>query len=108
MIGHFFLFGLAFGALLPLRAMVMGGWFSGPNYGRIMGAQWTGVVLTAASGPLLVGMVRDTTGDYDVSFAVLSVFFLVASGVILASGHVKRNHAVHGSAASGATPDARD
>ncbi len=27
MVGHFLLFGLAFGALLPMRAMVMGGWY---------------------------------------------------------------------------------
>jgi len=92
MIGHFFLFGLAFGALLPLRAMVMAGWFSGPTYGRIMGAQWTGVVLTAAAGPLLVGVVRDTTGGYGASFAVLSALFLIASGVILASGHMQPSH----------------
>ena len=45
MISHFSLFGLAFGGLLPLRAMVMADWFSGPAYGRIMGAQWTGAVL---------------------------------------------------------------
>ncbi len=108
MIGHFFLFGLAFGALLPLRAMVMGGWFSGPGYGRIMGAQWTGVVLAAAVGPLLVGVVRDATDGYGVSFAVLSVFLLVASGVILASGRVAPRKAVRGSTASRAVHEARD
>jgi len=88
--------------------MVMGGWFSGPTYGRIMGAQWTGVVLVAASGPLLVGVVRDSTGGYGVSFAVLSVFFLVASGVILASGHVKPSHTTHDSITSRAMPSERD
>ena len=89
MIGHFFLFGLAFGALIPLRAMVMGRWFSGPTYGRIMGAQWTVVVLTAAAGPFIVGVVRDSTGGYGLPFLVLSVFFVVAAGVILVSGHVQ-------------------
>jgi MFS family permease len=108
MIGHFFLFGLAFGALLPLRAMVMGGWFSGPTYGRIMGAQWTGVVLTAAAGPLLVGVVRDATGGYGASFTVLSVLFFVASGVIFASGHVKQSHTVPSSTASSAPPNTTD
>ena len=108
MIGHFFLFGLAFGALLPLRAMVMGGWFSGPTYGRIMGAQWTVVVLVAATGPVLVGVVRDSTGGYGVSFAVLSVFFLVASGVIVASGHVNESRTIDGSTASRAKPNAGD
>jgi MFS family permease len=108
MVGHFFLFGLAFGALLPLRAMVMGAWFSGPTYGRIMGAQWTVVVLTAAIGPVLVGVVRDSTGGYGVSFAVLAVFFLAASGVILASGHVKSSRAVDGSTTSRAVHKERD
>jgi CP family cyanate transporter-like MFS transporter len=105
MIAHFFLFGLAFGALLPLRAMVMGGWFSGPTFGRIMGAQWTAVVLTAAAGPLLVGVVRDSTGGYGASFAVLSVLFLVASGLILVSGRGRPSHAVHDSIVTPRTGD---
>ncbi len=91
MIGHFFLFGLAFGALLPLRAMVMGGWYSGPTYGRIMGTQWTGVVLIAATGPVLVGVLRDTMSSYAVSFAVVTVLFLAAAAVIAASGRAEQN-----------------
>jgi MFS family permease len=91
MIGHFFLFGLAFGALFPLRAMVMGAWYSGPTYGRVMGTQWTGVVLIAATGPVLVGVLRDTMGSYALSFGVLTVFFLMAAAVILASGRVDQN-----------------
>jgi MFS family permease len=92
MIGHFFLFGLAFGALLPLRAMVMGDWFSGPAYGRIMGTQWTGVVLVSATGPVLVGVLRDTTGGYQASFALLAMFYVAAAAVIVASGRVKPSH----------------
>ena len=91
MIGHFFLFGLAFGALLPLRAMVMGGWYSGPTYGRIMGTQWTAVVLIAATGPVLVGVLRDTMSSYTVSFAILTAFFLAAAAVIMASGRADQN-----------------
>ncbi len=86
MVGHFFLFGLAFGALLPLRAMVMGGWFSGPSYGRIMGTQWTGVVLVAATGPILVGVLRDMTGGYRVSTVILTVLYLIAAATIVLSG----------------------
>jgi MFS family permease len=105
MVGHFFLFGLAFGALLPLRAMVMGDWFSGSNYGRIMGAQWTGVVLVAAGGPLLVGVVRDSTGGYGTSFIALSVFFLVASGLVVASGRAGHQHTASGSTAPPPAPN---
>ena len=38
---HFVAFGLTFGAMLPIRAVVMSHWFSGPGYGRVMGAQWS-------------------------------------------------------------------
>jgi MFS family permease len=86
MVGHFLLFGLAFGALLPMRAMVMGGWYSGPVYGRIMGTQWSAVVLVGAGGPVLVGVLRDATGGYQASFIVLAAFFVVSAGAIVASG----------------------
>jgi MFS family permease len=86
MIGHFVLFGLAFGALLPMRAMVMGGWYSGPIYGRIMGTQWTAVVLVGATGPVLVGVLRDATGGYRASFIVLAALFMASAGAIVASG----------------------
>jgi MFS family permease len=92
MIGHFFLFGLAFGALLPLRAMVMGSWYSGPTYGRIMGTQWTAVVLVSATGPLLVGVLRDTTGGYQVSFVLLAMSYLAAAVLIVASGRTEPSH----------------
>jgi MFS family permease len=86
MAGHFLLFGLAFGALLPLRAMVMGGWYSGPIYGRIMGTQWTAVVLVGAAGPVLVGVLRDATGGYQASFVLLAALFVVSAGITVGSG----------------------
>ena len=86
MVAHFLLFGLAFGALLPMRAMVMGGWYSGPIYGRIMGTQWTAVVLVGASGPVIVAVVRNATGAYQASFVVLAALFMVSAGAIVASG----------------------
>jgi MFS family permease len=86
MIGHFFLFGMAFGALLPLRAMVMGDWFSGPSYGKIMGTQWTIVVLVAATGPIFVGILRDTTGDYRASTVILTALYVGAAAAIALSG----------------------
>ena len=65
MVVHFVLFGLAFGGLLPLRAIVMGRWFSGSGYGSIMGAQWSLAAVAGAAGPLFVGIGRDITGSYD-------------------------------------------
>lgn len=65
MVAHFVLFGLAFGGLLPLRAVIMGQWFSGSSYGSIMGAQWSLAAVAGAAGPWLVGIGRDATGSYD-------------------------------------------
>ncbi len=62
---HFVIFGLAFGGLLPLRAVVMGRWYSGGAYGSIMGAQWSLAAAAGAAGPWLVGLGRDAVGGYD-------------------------------------------
>ncbi len=86
MIGHFVLFGLGFGALLPLRAMVMAEWYSGSDYGRILGAQWTAVGLAGAAGPVIVGVVRDQTGGYGIPMAVLAAIYLTVVALILLAG----------------------
>lgn len=80
MITHFVLFGLAFGGFLPLRAVVMGRWFTGSNFGSIMGTQWSLAALSGALAPWLVGVARDATGSYDGPMLVV-VGALVLSGV---------------------------
>ncbi len=86
MIGHFLLFGLGFGALLPLRAMAMADWYSGPDYGRIMGVQWTAVGIAGAAGPVMVGVLRDKTGGYGLATALLAGVYLTVVVLILLSG----------------------
>lgn len=93
MIGHFSLFGLAFGALFQLRAMVMTDWYSGPVYGRIMGAQWTAAVLIGASGPALVGVLRDITGDYQAPIVALTMLLLMGMWAILVSARAEQGDA---------------
>jgi cyanate permease len=87
---HFIAFGLAFGAATPMRAVVMGRWFSGPTYGRIMGAQWTVVATLAAVGPLLVGVLHDGVDSYTLPIALTAVVFVVAAGLTAASEPVRR------------------
>jgi len=81
--GHFIVFGLAFGAVLPLRAMVMADWFSGAGYGRTMGAQWAVVSMVGASGPAVVGVLHDATGGYRIPMSVVTL--LVAGAAVLAA-----------------------
>jgi MFS family permease len=78
---HFVVFGLSFGAVLPLRAMVMAEWFSGASYGRTMGIQWTAASLTGALGPALIGLLHDSTGDYRLPM-VLTTALLAGSAVL--------------------------
>jgi cyanate permease len=49
-------------------------------------------VLVSATGPVLVGVLRDTTGGYQASFALLAMFYVAAAAVIVASGRVKPSH----------------
>ncbi len=85
MIGHFVFFGLGFGALLPLRAMIMANWFSGSDYGRIMGTQWTVVGLAGATGPVMVGVLRDQADGYGLPMGVLAGVYLTVVVLILLS-----------------------
>ena len=81
---HFIGFGVVFGLLLPLRALVMGDWYGGTGYATVMGAQWSLTALAGAAGPMLVGIFRDTTGGYrgpmlTVAAAMLGAALLTAA-----------------------------
>ncbi len=85
LVAHFTLFGLAFGAAVPMRAVVMGRWYSGPRYGRIMGTQWTIVATAAAVGPLLVGLLRDGVGSYALPIGITAGLFVASAALTVAS-----------------------
>jgi MFS family permease len=78
------LFGVAFGAVLPMRAVIMAQHFSGPAYGRLMGAQQTMLALAIAGGPFLTGVLRDATGSYVAPWMAAVVMFVAAIPPILA------------------------
>jgi MFS family permease len=86
MVGHFVLFGLGFGALVPVRAMVMANWYSGPEYGRIMGIQASAIGVAGALGPAFVGIVRDRAGSYSAPMAALALTYFLAAGLVILSG----------------------
>jgi cyanate permease len=85
MIGHFALFGLVFGAVLPLRAMTMATWFSGPRYGVTMGSQWMVTTILGATGPAALGLLRDNSGDYRSAVLLLLSAFVVGAGLLAAA-----------------------
>ena len=83
---HFALFGLVFGAALPLRAVVMGDWFSGPAFGRLMGVQAAAIALGRAGAPALVGVGRDATSSYRLPMGMLTVAMATAVVLTLVAG----------------------
>ncbi|MDJ0663930.1 MAG: MFS transporter [Acidimicrobiia bacterium] len=90
MAGHFVLFGLAFGAFLPLRAMTMSEWFSGSSYGATMGSQWTVVTILGALGPVVTGLLRDATGDYTTAMLTLGTALALAVALLLVVSRLDR------------------
>lgn len=81
LVGHFVLFGIAFGAITPLRAMVMTAWYSGDKYGQVSGTQTAVMLFVAALGPSAVGATRDTFGSYQPALAAMAL--AVAASAVL-------------------------
>ncbi len=90
LVGHFVVFGVAFGALTPLRASVMTEWYGGEHYGAIMGAQWSTVTLVGASGALIMGAARDLLGSYRIPLSVAAVMLAIAAALTVAAGRANR------------------
>jgi predicted MFS family arabinose efflux permease len=86
--GHFILFGLLLGMLLPLRAVIMSDWYSGPEFGSIMGAQWSVTAIAGAGGATVVGALRDALSGYDIPMALLVATFVAAAVATVVAGRV--------------------
>ena len=77
------LFGVAFGAVLPMRAVVMSRHFGGALYGRLMGLQYAMLALAIAGGPALAGALRDLTGTYAIPWLGAAAMLVLAAPPIL-------------------------
>jgi MFS family permease len=80
------LFGLVFGTVLPVRAVVMSRHFSGALYGRLMGLQAAILALATAGGPFLAGLLRDLTGAYTLPWLAAVALLALAVPAILLVG----------------------
>lgn len=68
--------GLATGGILPVWSAMLSQWFGADNYGRVMGVMSPVLVVFLMLGPLLAGMVFDSTGSFSWALRV-SVILLV-------------------------------
>ncbi len=87
------LFGLSFGAVLPMRAVIMGHHFGGPLYGRLMGLQFALLGLATAGGPFAAGVLRDASGSYALLAPAVVIMLLLAIPAILIAERVGRTGA---------------
>jgi MFS family permease len=78
----FVLFGLVFGAALPLRAIVMGEWTATAVFGTVMGVQAALIAAGRASVPALTGGLRDALGGYTAAMALLAGLLVVAAVLV--------------------------
>jgi len=92
---HFVIYGVAFGAILPLRALTMDQWYGRNHYGRRMGIQQTATLVIGGLGPLLVGVLRDVSGEWLIPMSVMAVFSVAGlTGFVLAQRtHVQQQGA---------------
>jgi predicted MFS family arabinose efflux permease len=92
LIGYFSLFGLVFGAALPLRAVAMSDWYAVAGFGTLMGMQSAMISAARAGAPPLVGWLHDALDGYGAAFALLTGLFLLGATLILASGRMRPDY----------------
>lgn len=64
--------GLAWGTRGPLMMAIRADYFGLTHYGSIVGASQPVVMLGMTTGPIVAGILYDTTGNYQAGFAVLA------------------------------------
>ena len=82
----FVLFGLVFGAALPLRAVVMGEWVPTAVFGSAMGAQAALIAGGRATLPAAAGLMHDALDGYRVTMAMLTALLLASAVLVATSG----------------------
>ena len=86
MAASFVLFGVVFGAALPLRAIVMGRWTATAVFGTVMGAQAALIAVGRAGTPALTGALHDAFDDYAVAMTLLCALLVAGVLLVLAGG----------------------
>ena len=74
--------GLGFGSSIPLRLSMLGDYFGRKNYGTIVGLTSTISAISAAIGPIFVGLSFDITGSYRFPFLFLGITVAIALPLI--------------------------
>ena len=79
------LIGMGFGGMIVLMPNLLGGYFGGSHYSRIVG--WTTPIITlaCAASPVIAGLLYDVTGKYFLSFSLAAALIFASAMMILLS-----------------------
>ena len=67
------IYGLGFGARVPLGSSIRGEYFGRKAYGKVLGFSMVPMFLLMTIGPLFAGKMFDIYGNYELAFLVLAV-----------------------------------
>lgn len=81
-----FLLGFAAGAESDVIAFLAAKYFGMAHYGRIYGALYMPFGIGSAVSPILYGMSRDATGDYDLMLKIAAAMFVTGGALLLLLG----------------------
>ena len=95
MAAHFVFFGLFFGFSLPLRAVIMNDWYAGPDFGSVMGKQWSVAAVVGGFTPIVIGAARDGLQSYTWPLVALTI-------IVAFAGVLNQVAAARSAAATGA------
>jgi len=87
-------FGFSVGNLITLPPLIIHREFSAASFVVVMGLSIAISGVLGALGPVLIGMVRDWTGDYHVALAFCIALELVATVIVVQPGLIRRPAAV--------------
>jgi MFS family permease len=87
-------FGFSVGNLITLPPLIIHREFSAASFVVVMGLSNAISGIIGAFGPVLVGMVRGWTGDYDAALALCIVLELVAAVIVVQRGRLSGRPAV--------------
>ncbi len=83
------LFGIGFGATIPLMASIRAEYFGRAALGKIQGFMSPITMLAGATGPVAAGYLFDTTGSYQLAFSVIGTLPFIGGILILLARPVK-------------------
>ena len=78
-------YGLGFGARIPLGSAIRGEYFGRKAFGKVLGFSMMPMFLMMMIGPLFAGWMYDNSGSYDTAFIILaSIGFIGSIGFLFA------------------------